>query len=335
VTDRVDARRLMLGTDSARVCVLVAALAAIAAWGLSAPILIGIGVLFGIADAFYDPAVSSYPRQLVAAEDLPRLSGVRQLMSRFATIGGGPIGLALVAWQGFDTALIADAASFLVILVALVLVRPRWARERSPGRSVLHDVRGGLSYVVRTPHVRDLVIALSGLNVFGGPVLSVGIALRTTQQHWNPAWLGILTGCIGAGAVVGTLGALIGRPRRPVMFGLMLMFVQAAACAAVGVLNFPGEIVAMLVVGITAGLASPMLSGTVQATVAEQYLGRTSAVLGLADTGLAPLAFAGFGALAGAAGLATACAAFGLAFAALMVFAVTRPHLATLAPART
>jgi MFS family permease len=335
VTDRVDARRLMLATDVSRIVVLVAALATIAARGLSAPVLIAIGVLFGIADAFYNPASGSFPRQLVAAEDLPRLSGIRQLLGRFATIGGGPIGLALVAWKGFNAALVADAVSFAVIAAALVVVRPRWARERSIGRSVLHDVRGGLSYVFRTPHVRDLVVALSGLNVFGGPVLSIGIALRTTQQHWDPRWLGIMTGCIGAGAVLGTLGALVGRPRRPVRFGLMLMFVQAAACAAVGVLNFPGEIVAMLVVGITAGLASPMLAGTVQAVVNERYLGRTSAVLGLADTGLAPLALAGFGALAGAAGLPAACAAFGLAFAALMVFAITRPHLATLAPARS
>ena len=330
ITDRVDTRRLMIGTDVARVAVLAVALAAIAVWGVSAPLLIAIGVPFGIADAFYIPASSTFPRQLVATTDLARLAGVRQLMTRIATIVGGPLGLALVAFGGLGAALAADALSFLVIAVVLVAVRPRWPMTRSAGRSILGDVRGGLGYLGRTPPVRDLVIALSGLNVFGAPVLSVGIALRTTQQGWSPNGLGLLTGCIGIGAAIGTLAIMAYRPRRPVRFGLQLMFIQAAAVAAVGLLSYPGEVAAMLVVGLTAGLASPLLAGAVQAVVAEQFLGRTSSVLSIADTGLAPLALAGFGLLVGASGLAAACLAFGFAFAVIMVFAVSRPHLAAL-----
>ena len=330
ITDRVDTRRLMIGTDLARVAVLVAALAAIAVWGVSAPLLIAIGVPFGIADAFYTPASATFPRQLVATTELARLAGLRQLMMRIATIVGGPLGLALVAFGGLSAALAADALSFLVIAVVVVAVRPRWPRARSAGRSILGDVRSGLGYLGRTPPVRDLVIALSGLNVFGAPILSVGIALRTTQQGWSPNSLGLLTGCIGIGAAIGTLAIMAYRPRRPVRFGLQLMFVQAAAVGAVGLLPYPGEVAAMLIVGVTAGLASPLLAGTVQAVVAEEFLGRTSSVLSIADTGLAPLALAGFGLLVGTSGLAVACLAFGCAFAVLMVFAISRPHLAAL-----
>jgi MFS family permease len=333
VTDRFDARRLMLASDIACALVLVAALAAIGEWGLSAPILIAIGASFGTADAFYGPASATFPRQLVAAEDLPRLAGVRQLISRFTTIGGGPLGLALVAFGGFRAALAADAVSYIVIAATLLAVRPRWPRARSTGRSIISDIRAGLAYLGRTPRVRDLVIALSGLNVFGSPVLSIGIALRTTDQGWGANHLGILTGCIGAGAVVGTLVSISRRPAKPVRFALQLMFVQAAAVAMVGLLTFPGEVAAMLVVGITAGLASPLLSGTVQASVDEEYLGRTSSVLSIVDTGMMPLALAGFGALVGAVSLAGACLLFGGAFAALMVFAITRPHISALAPA--
>jgi len=334
VTDRFDARRLMILTDFARVGVLGVALVALAAWGVSAPLLVAIGVLFGIADAFYMPASSAFPRQLVVADELPRLAGMRQLIDRCATIVGGPLGLTLVAVGGLGSAIAADAASVVVVAVVLIAVRPRWPRARSVGRSILGDVRGGLAYLARTPKVRDLVLALSGLNVFGAPVLSIGIALRTTQQGWSPTGLGLLTGCIGAGAAAGTVLALIRRPQRPVRFGLLILFAQAAAVGAVGVLSYPGEVAAMLVVGVTSGLASPLLAGSVQAVVAEEFLGRTSAVLGIADTGLAPLALAGFGTLAATAGLAVACAAFGVGFVGLVVFAVTRPHLAALSPAR-
>ncbi len=335
ITDRVDTRRLMIGTDIARIAVLIAALVAIAVWGVSAPLLIAIGVPFGIADALYIPASSTFPRQLVATAELARLAGLRQLMTRIATIVGGPLGLAMVAVGGLSVALAADAVSFVVIAVVLVAVQPRWPRARSAGQSVLGDVRSGLGYLGRTPPVRDLVIALSGLNVFGAPVLSVGIALRTTQQGWSPNGLGLLTGCIGAGAAVGTLAVMAYRPQRPVLFGLQPMFIQAAAVAAVGLLPYPWEVAAMLVVGVTAGLASPLLSGAVQAVAAEQFLGRTSAVLNIADTGLAPLALAGFGLLVSTSNLAAACLAFGFAFAVLMAFAISRPHLAALTPAGT
>ncbi len=332
VTDRFDARRLMLTSDLACAVVLIGALVAIHIWGVSAPLLIAISGLFGIADAFYGPASGTLPRQLVASADLPRLSGLQQLIGRFSRIGGGPLGLALVAFGGFSAALTADAVSYLVIAATLLVVRPRWPRIRSASRSIIADIRDGMAYLARTPTIRDLVIALSGLNVFGGPVLSIGIALRTTQQGWTPEHLGILTGCIGAGAVLGTLGAMTLRLARPLRLALALMFVQAAAVALVGVLTYPGEVAAMLVVGVTAGLASPLMSGTVAAVVAEEYLGRTISVLSLADTGLLPLALVGFGALTAAAGLAVACAAFGAGFAGLMVFAITRPHITNISP---
>jgi MFS family permease len=334
ITDRVDARRLMIASDLSCLGVLLVALAVIGAYGLSAPILIAIGACFGTADAFYGPASATLPRRLVTVEQLPRLAALQQLIGRFARIGGAPLGLALVAVAGFDAALIADAASYAVIAVTLIVVRPRRDRTRKPGTGILGDLAGGFRYIVRTPKVRDMVIALSGLNVFGGPVLSIGIALRTTEQGWNPSLLGAASGCIGAGAVAGTLAAIAVRPVRPLRFALSLMFVQAAAVATVGVLNAPGEIVAMLIVGVTAGLASPLMSGTVTAMVDEEFLGRTSSVLSLGDTAGMPFALAGFGALAAATGLATACLAFGAAFAALMVFAITRPHIANLTPIR-
>ncbi|HEY1488620.1 MAG TPA: MFS transporter, partial [Micromonosporaceae bacterium] len=86
VTDRFDARRLMLTSDIACAVVLIGALAAIHEWGTSAPILIAIGALFGTADAFYGPASYTFPRQLVPVDDLPRLAGLRQLIGRFTSV---------------------------------------------------------------------------------------------------------------------------------------------------------------------------------------------------------------------------------------------------------
>ena len=51
-------------------------------------------------------------------------------------------------------------------------------------------------------------------------------------------------------------------------------------------------------IGITAGLASALLSGAFQRTIEPSYLGRTGSMLMLSDDAFMPLAMTGFGALA-------------------------------------
>ncbi|MEU4250208.1 MFS transporter [Amycolatopsis sp. NPDC026612] len=327
LTDRFDARRMMIFSDVARIVVLGVSLAVFAAEGVSATLLIAIGFLFGVADAFYGPAASAFPRQLVPRRELGRLAALRQLIGRFAGVVGAPLGGLLVAGYGLGGAITTNALSFAVVLLVLIAVRPRWPRAKSTGASVRADVKDGLVYLKRTPRVRDLIIALSGLNIFVSPVLSIGLALHATRSGWGATGLGWLTGSIGVGAALGTLVAMRWRPAYPVRTALLLLFVQAASLAMVGFAPFGLTLAAMISVGVVAGLASPMLSGAFQATVDDEYQGRASAVLSIADDGLAPLAMGGFGALAALTGLATASIGFGLGFAALLAFSLSRPHV--------
>jgi len=325
VTDRVDARKLMLWSNIARILVLAGAIAVFEVAGTSAALLIAVGVLFGVADAFYGPASRALPRQLVSKEDLGRLAGFRQLLIRIALFGGAPLGGLLMAGYGLSAAMLADALSFGVIALVLTQVRPRWPREKAEGKSVLSDLRGGLAYLAQTPRVRSLVIALSGLNVFASPVIVVGVALRSGQQGWHASGLGLLTGAIGAGAGVGTVIAIFWRPVRPVWTALLLLLVQAVALGLVGFGSLAVTLAIMIVVGITAGLASPMLAGAFQAVVGERYLGRTGAVVSITDSGLTPFTLAGFGALAAAFGVGTVSAVFGGAFFLLILAIVAQP----------
>ena len=83
----------------------------------------------------------------------------------------------------------------------------------------------------------------------------------------------------------------------------------------------------MLVIGVTAGLASAFLSGAFQRTIEPAYLGRTGSMVMLSDQALMPLAMTGFGALAALTDLVTACAVVGPAFAALVLWSASRPGL--------
>jgi MFS family permease len=324
VVDRTDARRVMIVSDLAQLAILLAALVVLAFHGVSVAMLVALALAFGTATAFYNPASFAFPRQLRPTGDLTRVASIRQLTDRTATIGGPPLGGVLVAAFGLAGALLVDAVTFAVIAIVLLLVRPRWPRERATGATVWTDIRGGLSYVWHTPHVRDLVIALAALNVFVSPVVAVGLALRTTAEGWGPTALGVLMGSIGAGAVAGTMVMLRWRPARPLVVAMSFLLVQAIALIVVGFAPLTGVLAATLTVGLTAGLASPLLAGAFQATVDDAYVARAGSVTALSDSALMPLSLAGFGVLAGVTSVATACAVCGGAFLLQMAYTLSR-----------
>jgi hypothetical protein len=80
-------------------------------------------------------------------------------------------------------------------------------------------------------------------------------------------------------------------------------------------------------VGLTAGLASALLSGAFMRTIAEDYLGRTSSIQALGDDALMPVAMIAFGALAAATSIGLACSIMAIGFASLVTWSAFRPSL--------
>jgi hypothetical protein len=88
-----------------------------------------------------------------------------------------------------------------------------------------------------------------------------------------------------------------------------------------------GMFVGAAMVGVTAGLASALLSGVFMRTVAEDYLGRTSSIQALGDDAIMPLAMIGFGALAAGTSIGLACTLMAIGFATLVTWSAFRPGL--------
>jgi hypothetical protein len=268
------------------------------------------------------------PRQLVRPDDLGGVSAMFQLAYRLAGFVGAPLGGVLVAAGGLRLVMIADALSFVAVSVILAtLLKPRFPRALSTGASMLGDIAAGLSYIWRTPSVRTLVLALSGLNLFVSPVLAVGVVLRAHDAGWSSTSLGLMEATIAVSAAAASAYAIGWRPVHPARTGLLLLVLQAAACVVVGVAPFAAMFAAMIVIGITAGLASALLSGVFQRTVAADYLGRTGSIQSLGDDVLMPLAMIGFGALAAGTSVAVACTLMGIGFALLVTWSATRRSL--------
>jgi MFS family permease len=328
LADRLDARRTMVWSNLGRIAVLSGAIAVMSSSGVTIGLLVVIQVVFGAVDALYRPASSTMPRQLVRADDLGGVAALFQLAGRLASFVGAPLGGILIAVGGLRAVALADAASFVFIAVLLAFVlKPRIPRRLSSGGSIRSDIAAGLRYIVRTPSVRTLVLALSGLNLFISPVLAVGVVLRVHAEGWSSTSLGLIEATVAIAAAAASAAAVPWRPRRPARVGLLLLVIQSAAMVVIGWAPLAGMYVGAAMVGITAGLASALLSGAFMRTVAEDYLGRTSSIQALGDDAIMPLAMLGFGALAAGTSVGLACSLMAFGFATLVTWSAFRPGL--------
>src|SRR5690606_24763776 len=208
--DRADARRLMIAFNALRVVVLVT----VAVWCLAAPPTVGLllaaAIAFGLCDAFFEPAASTMPRQLVTTADLPAYSALSQTLSRLgamtaaAVVGSPAAALGLAGGAGLNT------LAYLVVSVFIVLwLRPRFALPRTPReQSVLRGVADGFRHLREQPATRTLVIALSGLNLAVGPAISIGLPLQATERGWGAGAVGAFEALVGGGAMIGALAVV-------------------------------------------------------------------------------------------------------------------------------
>lgn len=327
LADRANARHVMIVFNLLRVGVLVS----VALWVLTNPptvlVLMLAAIAFGVCDAFYEPSAATIGRQLVRIEDLPSYSAVMQTATRLGTMGGAALGGFLVAYAGLGGSASINALTFTFVIAFIAIwLRPRFALARAARESALRGILRGFAHLRDAPTTRTLVIALSGLNLAVGPATGIGIALRAHDEGWGAQAVGIFEALIGLGAAAGALVVAKWRPRREALGGFWALVVQGAGIILIGVGPMWLTGIGCLVIGLTAGFASVLLSATFAATVDTAYLGRMSSITRLGDDVVMPLAMAAFGALAAATATWVAFTVFGLALMAMMIFPLRNPQ---------
>jgi MFS family permease len=332
LADRYDPRRLLVSGQVAQATVLVAGALAWSSGLRGAPVLLAIALAFGVASGLTLPSGMTLVRQLVAGDDLGTVQGWNQIISRAMRLTGAPVGGVLVAWGGPVAVMLVDAATFLVIAgVLLAVVRARFRLPRAGHARWRDSLAEGFRYLRDHDTAKLFVIGLTALNVFVTPVTGLGVALRVSGSGWGAHWLGIADACLAAGAIVGSLVGIRWQPTYGAAAGFRMLVLQGAAIAAVGVGWRPMLVVAMTVLGFTAGAASVWLSAAFIRAIEPSHLGRVSSVTSLGDMTLIPLSVPAMGAVVHASSVLAATLVFGATMAALCLWFATRRAIRGLA----
>lgn len=286
VADRIGAHRVMIAGDGIMLLVSVVVAAAAWQWGTPLSMLALTALLIGTVDAFYLPAAGSMPRRLVEPAQLPRALALRQGGHQLVSIVGGPLGGVVVAAAGFAAAAGMDAATFAIVLVALIVIRPRRASPDTQRRHLAREALEGVRVALTTKGLGPTLLLLAGAAGFIMPVSSILIPLLARAHSWPAVAAGFIVGAQGAGAVLVMLVvARRGIGKRPGTAALAGLLITALGQTTLAVApTIPSAGIGAIAMGVGTGLFISHLSPVMLGAAPRSHLARVQALLSLVQS---------------------------------------------------
>jgi len=271
-----------------------------------------VGFLIGAAMAFYYPAYSAWLPALVPEEDLLQVNGFEGMIR--PTIGqaiGPAVAGAVVGAASPGAALsVATLASLagLFALTTVPLTPVRRAETDGAPTSVLHDLREGFGYMVRTPWLlATLLFASVMIFVLMGPLEVLMPFLIKDRLGGGPDDHALVLAAFGVGGAVGSLTmASLRMPRRYLTAMNLMWGVGCLPFALIGFATAIWQVVAATFV-VGALFSAPMVIwGTLlQRRVPPHLLGRVASLDFFVSISLMPISMALAGPVSEAVGLHT------------------------------
>jgi len=239
--DRWERKRILIGSDTVRLVTQTLAAFLLLSGQAEVGHLVVLAAIFGSADAFFAPAFSGLLPTTVSPGNLQPANALRGLTFSLANVAGPAIAGVLIGFAGGPgSALVFDAATFLVSVLLLLPLRPAVVtraaaadRHDAPA-SFRASLRGGWQEV----RSRSWVVGyLGGFSVYHAMVLPaifvVGPVLM--QDHYDGArsWA-VVTALFGIGNILGDVLLLVWRPAYALRVGALMLVGASGQAASIG-----------------------------------------------------------------------------------------------------
>jgi MFS family permease len=205
--DRLAKRPVLIAADAGRLVALATIPLAHEIAAVTMLQLLVVAFVVGVLTVFFDVAYQSYLPVLVGGDELVDGNGKLAVSESAATVAGPSLAGALIDLVGAPLAIIADAASFGLSGVALLLIRrpePHSERENDDDRRGMRaEIAEGLGYVLRHPLLRPIAFCTASSNLCS----SMATAVLTVFMVRS---LGMSAGLIGLTLALGNVGFVVG-----------------------------------------------------------------------------------------------------------------------------
>lgn len=243
LADSIDRRRYLILAQLwmlsvATLLALLAQLDMLGPW-----MLLVLTFALGTGAAMAMPAQAAIMPELVPRPQLSSAIALNSAGMNVARSIGPALGGVIVAQAGVSIAFAVNALSFLGVVIVL------WRWRRTPTASALPPepfttgLRSGLRFALQAPVFQSVLWKAAAFFLFASATPALLPVLVRTTLDAGPGTFGLLLGCIGIGAIAGTLVLPSLRQR----FGSdVLVFAATLACAAATLLVAHSHTVAII-----------------------------------------------------------------------------------------
>lgn len=292
-TDRLDRRRLLLGTQFLSMLQALALFAMTYTATVTPGVLVALAFALGCINALDLPGRQAFISQLVNDKaDLPNAIGLSSLLMNASRFIGPTLAGMIVASAGEAACFLLNAISYLGVLAALAAIRVD--RRESRRQHALDALRAGFAHAFGEPRIRLPLIMVAGFSFLVTPYAVLMPVFARDIFHGDAQTYGTLIGSAGIGSLSAAL-LLALRGGLGDGYGLDRLVARATFGGGATLAGFalaPALLWAyplLVLLGFAAILTVAGSNTLIQTVVADEYRGRVMALFSTAFLGIAPL----------------------------------------------
>ncbi|MGO2684422.1 MFS transporter [Microbacterium sp.] len=276
VADRFDRRKILLLTQSVLMLLALAVAALLLTGVMTLPLMFGFALVFGITNAFDAPARQAFVSDMVTLEDASNAVALNSASFNMARLIGPAVGGLLIVAVGTGWVFVVNAATFLAMLIALLLIRrgELLPRVKSRGRTGLAE---GFRYVWARSDLKVVFVMVFLIGAFGMnfPIFASTMALEFGREADG---YGILSSVLAIGSLAGALlAARRDRARVRVLIVAAGLF-GAASIVSAAMPTYWTYAIVLVFVGFSTVTMLTTANGYVQTTTDPLLRGRVLAL---------------------------------------------------------
>lgn len=289
LADRLDKRKLLIAMQVA------GGLLALILWGLVATDTVELWMVYvlafglGMVTMVDMPTRQAFVVEMVGPDEVPNAVGLNSAMFNTGRILGPTAAGITIATLGLAPAFLANAISFIPVIVGLIMMRPDELHRRERAERRRGEVRAGILYAWHDPTLRNTLLLVGVLGMFGFNFIVV-LPLMAKHTFGGDAGLySLFTALMSFGSLAGALiSASRSKPTTSMLVGSGVAFGGLTLLTAVAPTAW---MAATLLVGV--GMAMMLFMATANTTLqlnSEPAMrGRVMALYGLLFAGSTPL----------------------------------------------
>jgi MFS family permease len=298
ITDRFDARRLVLGTQIGQTISAIV-LTWITFDGIARPwMLYSIAFVNGAILVLDAPSRQQLTYRMVGREALPNAIALNSSLFNASRILGPSVAGVLLGFAGVGVCFLVNAISFVAVLGGLLMMRTSefFPLEEFERPSIIAGTKEGIAFVRTQPRMLAVLALTLMLSTFAFNFNVTLPVLAKLTFHGSGLVFGFLSAVFGAGALVGALlvASLSKASARVLLIGGATFSGAELILAPAGNVLIAGLLLFLVGVGFTAWSANSQ--ATLQLAAPDRLRGRIIGLYFYAFMGTGPLAglFAGW-----------------------------------------